>query len=300
VPIHPTHLSYPVILPNLPLLLMETKKQSKRDRKRQATSSPTAYNPNESFGMDEYFAALNAKLDTKLDAITARLDKLDSMETAVGEILKENVTMRENLAAAAAENVKKDAIISLLNEQVNRCDQELRSKSLRIIGLPITSTTPHANIPDIVFSHIISPIIEAAKANGELPTNSIPGHHFIIDSAFAIPTKKGNNCQVIVKLSSMYIRNMIFRLKKTTFAKTMDPVTRKERSAYAIHEDLAPANYQLLRSFADDPKVKSAWSYNGQIKFRLHDDDTIYRAKHLTDTVDSVCRRSSTTSATPP
>jgi len=36
--------------------------------------------------------------------------------------------------------------------------------------------------------------------------------------------------------------------------------------------------------------VKSAWSYNGQIKFKLLNSETIYRAKSLTDTVDTIVK----------
>ncbi len=36
--------------------------------------------------------------------------------------------------------------------------------------------------------------------------------------------------------------------------------------------------------------MKSAWSYNGQIKFKLLNSDTIHRAKSTSDTVDSVVK----------
>jgi hypothetical protein len=43
--------------------------------------------------------------------------------------------------------------------------------------------------------------------------------------------------------------------------------------------------------------VKSAWSYNGQIKFKLLNNETIYRAKSLTDTVDTIVKPSAAAAA---
>jgi hypothetical protein len=40
----------------------------------------------------------------------------------------------------------------------------------------------------------------------------------------------------------------------------------------------------------DDKRVKSAWSYNGQIKFKLLNNETIYRAKSINDTVDTIVK----------
>lgn len=58
---------------------------------------------------------------------------------------------------------------------------------------------------------------------------------------------------------------------------------------YSIFEDLTSSNFTLLGTFKNDERVKAAWTYNGQVKFRLlNDDDTIHKVKNLTDTVDSI------------
>lgn len=140
---------------------------------------------------------------------------------------------------------------------------------------------------DCVYDTILLPILEAAKASGEI--QSFPTCRFAIDTAFAIPAKNGTNCPVVVRLASLYLRNLVFRLKKDTLPKQFNSTTNKDRPLYSIFEDLTPANFRLLGTFKGDERVKSAWTYNGQVKFRLLDDDTtIYKVKNLTDTVDSV------------
>jgi len=272
----------------------------RRDKKRIATSSPIAFDsePNTK-EMEELFLSLSSKMDnmqaqlTKVDAIQSQLSKLDvlpSLETVVHQLVKENSILREEVAAISVEMKKKDETIQQLTDQLNRCDQENRSKSLRIIGLPINSNSTPDDVADAVHTNILQPIFQAAVNKGEIRESAIPDKHFIIDNAFAIPSKKGSSPAAIVKLSSQYTRNLVFRLKKDALPKERHPETHKERCKYAIFEDLSPGNHALLRTFADDRRVKSAWSYNGQVKFKMLNSETVYRAKSLTDTVDSIVK----------
>ena len=50
---------------------------------------------------------------------------------------------------------------------------------------------------------------------------------------------------------------------------------------------------QLLRTFVDDPRVKSAWSYGGQIRFKSQLDETIYKVTSLSATYDTMIKPSS-------
>jgi len=183
---------------------------------------------------------------------------------------------------------KKDKEIKALSEQVNRLDQVSRSSSVRIKGLPITDTTPAADINKIVFNEVIHPIFEAAKKAGELP-NAPFAPHFLINNAFAIPVKKGTSRPVILTLSSQFVHGLIFRYKKSALPSTHDPVQKRDRPKYLVFEDLSPANFQQLRSIAaDKDRVKSVWSFGGQLRFKTHSSETVYKVKSLTDTVDSI------------
>jgi hypothetical protein len=236
--------------------------------------------------MEAALAAINATLVN----MNAKLDKIDGLESTINEMRKEISTLHEGMSALITDNNNKDEAISQLKDQLNRCDQTIRANSLRIVGLPILATTTPAEIPALVYNLILRPCIEAARAKGDLPPAAFPTSHFLIESSFSIPTKRGSATPVIVKLTSSYIRSLVFKYKGEALAKTRDPANNKERCAFGIFEDLSPANYTLLRSFADDARVKSSWSYSGQIKFKLHDGDTVYRAKSLLDTVDSLTK----------
>jgi len=262
----------------------------RRNKKRQATSSPIRFcSSSSSENMEELFENMSKKLDA-MQTQLSKLSKLDTLEDSVNQLLKENSALKEEVAGISAELKKKDEAIQQLTDQLNRCDQDARSKSLRIVGLPVNlNSTPEA-IVDAVYDNIIQPVLLAAASKGEIRENAIPDKQFIIDNAFVIPTKKGASPPVIVKLASQFTRNIIFRYKKDVLPKSLHPETHRERCKYAIFEDLSPGNHALLRSFLDDKRVKSAWSYNGQIKFKLLNSETIYRAKSLTDTVDTIVK----------
>jgi hypothetical protein len=229
-------------------------------------------------------AALLA-INSQLASLNAKLDKIDLLEVAVNRLTSENVKTHEDLAAVILINKEKEAIITLQADQINRCEQALRANSIRILGLPITKETPAADIAKIAFDHVLYPILEAAKEKNEL--NSYPPLSFLVDQAFSIPAKKGTSLPVIIKLSSYFIRSLIFRHKKEILPKVLDPVTRTDRNTFSIFEDLSPANFTKLRSLLDDSRIKSAWSYNGQLKFKFHNSETVHRIKSLSDTADN-------------
>jgi len=230
-------------------------------------------------------AAINAKLDhicSKLERMDTIEKKIDSVESALYDMRKENAVLREELAA-------KDKIITQLSEQLNKVDQAARSSSVRIIGLPINCNTSQADVAKIVFNEIVHPTFMAAKNAGELP-NATFAPHFLINNVFSVPAKKGQSCPVILTLSSQFFRGLIFKYKKAVLPSEQDPASNRNRPKYLIFEDLSPANFNQLRAIAKEENVKSAWSFGGQLRFRLHNDETIYKVKSLADTVASVTK----------
>jgi hypothetical protein len=225
-----------------------------------------------------------ARLHQKLDSFGSQLAKIDVLEQTIGKLVQENTAFREEIH-------KKDAAIDQLTEKVNRLEQSLRSNSLRIHGLPITSSTPPTAVPGIVFKEILTPIFEAAQRCGDLPPAHAPSMHFTLSHAFAIPSKKNSSsCPVIVKFYSEFIRSLVFKHKRDALPTTTDLPSNRIRPKYSIYEDLTASNHSLLRSFADDPRVKSAWSFSGQIRFKTHASDTIFKATSLSDTFDKLVK----------
>jgi hypothetical protein len=261
-------------------------------RKKTSTSSPTHFSPVPS--MDSILNDISAKLDAMSAQLSAQLSKSDKLEAAIMEI-------KADLAAVATASSKKDAIILQHSDQINACEQSMRSTSLRILGLPVTKDASQITIINTVFDHIIHPVLQAAQQKGEIET--YPGRRFIIDNAFTTPSKNPSSCPVIVKLTSNFVRSLIFTYKNDVLPKSPDPNTNRMHSKYAIFEDLTPANFAHLRSLTEDSRTTAIWTYNGQIKFRTTGTDTIYRVRSLRDTVDSILKNKPTsrsTAITPP
>jgi hypothetical protein len=239
--------------------------------------------------MEESLASLHAKFDS----FSTQIAKIDILEQSIHSLVQENIACREEIK-------KKDAIIDQLSEKVNRLDQSLRVNSLRIHGLPVSSTTPSHEVANTVYKEIILPIYDAAKQSGDLPGDAVPALHSIISNAFAIPSKKNSpSSPVVVKLTSEYLRGLIFKHKKDALPTTTDLQSNRVRQKFAIYEDLSPANHQLLRTFVDDPRVKSACSYGGQIRFKTHLDETIHKVTSLTATYDSMIKPPSSSDSNP-
>jgi hypothetical protein len=251
--------------------------------------------------MEAQLATLNATLAQMAESQMQMCSRMEGIERSLHELKVENTAVREELASARREITKKDEIIASLQDQVNRIDQASRSRSVRILGLPITAETSAALVPKIVFDNVITPILNKAREVGDLPKDvAIPHHQFIIDEAFAIPTKKGSSCPVIVKFSFNSTRQLLFKHKKAVLPTFRDLSTNQVRSQYAVFEDLCPTTHSQFRAISSDHRVKNTWSFNGQIRFKLHDSETVYRVKSLKDTVDSVIKPQAAPSAMSP
>jgi len=238
--------------------------------------------------MDTSSADIHAKLDLLIGTIS-KINEIEStmksMDTTIKALVQENVTLRAELSI-------RDETIQKLSDRVNRLDQAARSTSLRILGLKITTETSPATIHETVYKDILLPILEAAKQAGDIPSNqaSLPSH-FLIVNCFAIPAKKSTGSSpVIVKLHSEAIRSLVFKYKKSALPTFLDTSSNRVRNVYSIFEDLAPATHAQFRSLAEDIRVKSVWSFGGQVRFKTQDSEQVFKAKSLADSFDTIVK----------
>jgi hypothetical protein len=222
--------------------------------------------------------------------LTEQLSKCSKMETAIEDL-------RAELASVLVVSRAKDEVINKHSDQINHCEQAIRGSSLRILGLPLKKDSSPMEILNSVFDNILQPILETAKAKGEI--KEYPSRRFLIDSAFTIPSKTPSSCPVIVKLSSVFVRSLVFSYKNNVLPKVPDPNSSRMRFKYGIYEDLTPANFAQFRFFAEDSRTTSIWTYNGQTKFRTKDSDTIFRVRSLGDTVDSITKTKTSNTTSP-
>jgi hypothetical protein len=229
---------------------------------------------------------MNTIMD-KLHAISCQigemLAKQDKQETATNEL-------KAQLSEITQQNKDMATTISHQGERINHCEQALRATSVRIIGLPVTRETPNKDVISCVYNSILLPVLEAAKASGEI--DSFPSQRFLIDSAFTIPSKNTLSSPVIVKLSSTSIKSLLFQYKKEALPSSSEPGAGRQRPKFGIFEDLTPANLAHFRAISEDQRTTAVWTFNGQIKFRIRDSESIYKVRSLTDTVDSLTKTS--------
>jgi outer membrane murein-binding lipoprotein Lpp len=260
-----------------------------RNKRQALTQTPSPTHPSpplKNIAMDSTMAEMNAKLDLLCASIQKINDiesTVKSMDTTVKSLVQENQALRADLAA-------RDVKIQTLTDQLNRLDQSSRSNSLRILGLPITTQSPTSRIIDTVYKEILLPTLESAMQAGDIPENAVLSPYAIISNAFAIPAKNSNSSPVIVKLNSELIRSIVFKHKKAALPTHLDTATNRVRNTYSVFEDLSPATHAQFRAFQDDIRVKSVWSYGGQVRFKLQDSETVYKAKSLSDTFESIVK----------
>ena len=255
------------------------------------TTSPSAP-PILNINMETKLAAI----DSRLEFICGKLEQMNVLDAKLTNLQQENTALRQEVSSLRVEIEKKDDHITALTDQVNRLDQAARSTSVRIFGLDVTTTTSSTDLRAAVYTNIIQPILETAKESGDIPSSALPHPHLLIDNVFVLPTKKNTPPPVILKLSSQYLRNLIFAHKKTALPKLLDLATNKQRNKFSIYEDLSPGNYAVFRSFADDQRVRSVWSYGGQVRFKVHDSEQFFKVRSINDTFDSLVKASTSPS----
>jgi hypothetical protein len=261
--------------------------KNKRQALNQSLSPSPTHFPIPDPAMDSTLSQINAKLEMLCGSIK-KLDEIDvtvkALDSKVEYLVKENDNLKQEI-------VKRDEKIQQLSDQVNRLDQASRSTSLRILGLPVTTQTPPSELYETVYREILVPTLESAKKDGDISAQAILPPHFLIVNAFTIPAKRSSQSSpVILKLNSEFIRSLIFKHKKAALPTITDISSNKVRNKYSIFEDLAPATHALFRSFSEDPRVKSVWSYSGQVRFKTHESDVVYKVKSLADTFETTVK----------
>ena len=251
-----------------------------REKKQKAQGSPSIPSPSHDSNNSRAMEAAIAAINSKLDHMCSKIDKLDSLENDLREA-------RGEIAALRSELVQRDKKIADLTNQLNHLDQMSRSNTIRIVGLPVQSNTATNEVIDTTYNLLLKPILQGALNAGDIP--DLPTSFHLIDTAFTIPSKNTSSATVIMKLANSRLRTAIFKHKKEFAPRGPVPhLNNKILPTYAIYEDLTKTNSAYLRNLIQDDRVSTAWSYGGQIRFRLHNSERILRVKSTGDTIDSL------------
>ena len=231
--------------------------------------------------VEDMFASMSAQLNA-LASVPSSIAKLEQL---VIELKTENSDIKKQL-------LERDAEIFALKNHVNTVDQYNRSWSVRIFGVPIpaSNTTNNFKVAKIVYDTAIHPILLGAVQKGAIP--DVPPCHQLIERAHVLPGADGKSGSVIVRFLHRDYRTLLFIHKKEfqPHESTSPGSKHPGRYLYPIHEDLTRASFSKMRALSSHPKVLSAWSTNGTIRFRLEGDtsNTIRRVQNVFDSVEKI------------
>jgi uncharacterized protein YoxC len=260
------------------------------------------------------FANFGAKLtpvDTMSKQLTSVEERLTTMEAKLNEAISENKQLKKEI-------IKKDATIDELTssytgleEKLNRLEQYNRSWSVRILNVPLTNEE-EANpilIRDKIYSLAFLPILQGAHNEGTI--RRIPDAEELLEAAHVLPGKPGDNKPIIARFYNRYLRSVCLRLKKVYATKTAKMSSRQPGGTGAVvtsgggagagvgseergwvtfpfFEDLTALNFKKMRAIAQDPRVLSCWSVNGQLRFRLNDSTIIKKVSSVLENIDVI------------
>ena len=233
--------------------------------------------------MEEMQIEMNAKL-------TALMAKFEAVEASLAAVIKDNIKLKETVAGQAVE-------IAELRNSLNERERYARNWSLRALNIPVPkeSESDTRVVMKAVYDNLLHPILEGARARGDI--SHVPDCDALLETAHILPGKDEGHKPVITRFYSRYWRNLVFRNRKefapresisTTSNNTRSSASKVSRMKFPFFEDLTRATFQKLSAIKQQDGVTSAWTVNGSIRFKLRDNNTIYRVSSLHETFEDI------------
>ena len=230
-------------------------------------------------------ASSDMSLDEKVNHIFNMVNKIDA---TLSEQHQRIVKVETDVGLLTTE-------VYMLKNIVNAHEQERRSSTIRITGLPITmeekSNKSTVELKQRVFNRILGPILSVAKEQdlmSDLPTveNTIKTCYRI--GAASAQANSGSPPPIVVKLCSPETRVNILKCKReATFGPNQ---AEKEMGCkyFSIAEDLTQPSFKKLKELKNHEDVENAWSFEGKLQFTLKGSKTIHKVFSVYDDVDTI------------
>ncbi len=206
-----------------------------------------------------------------------------------------NTAQQEKIAKLESEVSMLNKKVYQLENTINLREQELKSLTVRVTGLPFTdeekATTDGKYLCKKVYDRIVQPLlIQAKSANfiDRVPTmaNAISDcYRLCANSAI---TGTASPPSIVLKFSSEQIRLGVMRTKQLHMPKPNQAERDMGISNFCINEDLTPATYSMLKTLRREEEVTRTWTINGRIKFLLSEDKRVHTVPSVFDTVESI------------
>ncbi len=252
----------------------------------------------------------------QLATLTAKMDKVDHIETEVKNIKTLVVSLRDEnkeLRAAIKEKDSQlaDMQVSLNNMEtkLNNLEQHHRGWGARVLNVPLSKedeADPAATI-EKVFSLALRPMLEGAVQAGKL--REVPSADQVLEVAHVLPGKPGQPKPVIMRFYNRNLRNLCFQFKRDFATRESSGSSgggtrrsggggeegqrgaeRAGRYKYPLYDDLTQANLAKMRAISQDDRVQACWTVNGQIKFKLKDSEVVKKVSSIYDDLDVILK----------
>ena len=233
---------------------------------------------------------MQSEMNTKLSSL---IEKFELLEASLISVTREKEALKVTVAEQAVE-------IAELRNSLNEREKYARSWSMRILNIPVHKDheTDTRRVMQSVYDNLIQPILEGARANGDI--EHVPNCEALLETAHILPGKGDGPKPVIARFFSRYWRNVVFRNRKdfsprepstaipTPSNNTRSGAARTPRMKYPFFEDLTRATFTKLTAIKQQEGVISAWTVNGSIRFKLKDNNTIFRVSKLQETFEEI------------
>ncbi len=212
-----------------------------------------------------------AAIKTRLDKVDALERKIDALTTKLDNTIKENSELQKTITAQAK-------TIDDLKNGLDAVERHQRSWSVRVLNVPLTTEEERdpQKTMDKVYNLLLQPILEGAREDGAI--RAVPSCEQLLETAHVLPGRAGSSKPVIVRFAKRAFKSLCFRYRRD-FAPAAsvrgDP--ERQRQLYPFFDDLTRAAAAKLSELKADDSVQSAWSINGQIRYKLKNADRVHK-----------------------
>jgi len=213
---------------------------------------------------------------------------------------KEIHQLKDKVTVLETENIELKKDLKMVKEVVNNHDQEARSLTVRIFGVPLSEEEkkfPNQNkiTAKTAYDKIIRPLLTAAKANNDI--DSIPQLSNTIEDSFRLgkgsKDKKGRPLPppILVHLSNSKVKVAAFKSKRKAMPTPTEAEAALGIQRFSLVEDLTPATFTKLKQLRADERVSKAWTTERRIRFTLVEDkDSVLRVTSVYDSINSIIK----------
>jgi hypothetical protein len=236
-------------------------------------------------------AAPSPTVQEQLKLVISMMKEHGEILNKTRKLLADNqakVTVLENKVSGLESTVQRlESDVLSLKEAANVREQQLKLCSVRIHGLPVTDEELAVmdvgkTLANKVYNRILKPILNAAKAKGDI--SSVPYCGNAIEECYRAgrPSKTGKPVPIVVKIANKHLRLAIFKNKRTNTPQPLDNEKSEHVKRFSVVEDLTGPSFRLLKQLQDNASVSRAWTVEGNIRFTLKDHpDRIVKVKSI-------------------